>query len=77
MVNNLPASQEFPTMESNPTRTLSPSQPVVPNPGNQIAQEEIINLLTNGSSEEIRAALPRMSPEWQQFAQNGLSNPGK
>lgn len=45
------------------------SQPVVDNGGSSLGDEELANLLIGGSPEEIRAALPRMTPELRQVAE--------
>jgi hypothetical protein len=45
-------------------------QPVPDNTeGSSLGDEELANLLTGGSSDQIRAALPRMSPELKQIAE--------
>jgi hypothetical protein len=48
----------------------SDAQPVNENGGGQsLRDEELANLLTDGSPEQIRAALPRMTPELRRIAE--------
>ena len=48
----------------------SDAQPVNENGGSQsLRDEELANLLTDGSPEQIRAALPRMTPELRRIAE--------
>jgi hypothetical protein len=53
-------------------------QPAVDNGGgSSLGDEELANLLTGGSPEEIRAALPRMTPELRRIAESVLRESGK
>jgi hypothetical protein len=53
-------------------------QPTVDNGGgSSLGDEELANLLTGGSPEEIRAALPRMTPELRRIAESVLRDSGK
>jgi hypothetical protein len=45
--------------------------------GAPLGDEELANLLTGGSSEDIRAALPRMTPELRRIAESVLRESGK
>jgi hypothetical protein len=54
------------------------AQPVADNgAGAPLGDEELANLLTGGSSEDIRAALPRMTPELRRIAESVLRESGK
>ncbi|MGH9751774.1 MAG: hypothetical protein ACREA2_03240 [Blastocatellia bacterium] len=53
------------------------SQPVNDNgAGSSLGDEELANLLTGGSPEEIKAALPRMTPELRRIAESVLRQSG-
>jgi hypothetical protein len=69
LVNDLP--KEAPGVSPQPPRQ------VVDNGGAALGDEELANLLTGGSSEEIRAALPRMTPELRRIAESVLRESGK
>jgi hypothetical protein len=45
--------------------------------GASLADEELANLVAAGSPEEIRAALPRMTPKLRRIAESVLREPGK
>jgi hypothetical protein len=50
-------------------RGVDPQPEVDKGGGPSLGDEELANLLTDGSPEQIRAALPRMSPELRQIAE--------
>ena len=46
----------------------------VPREQGQLSEQELAELLTNGSADDIRKALPRMTPEMRRIAESYLAN---
>jgi hypothetical protein len=50
-------------------RGVDPQPPMADKGGAPLGDDELANLLTGGSSDEIRAAIPRMTPELRHVAE--------